>query len=164
SFRWFGSGVTASYSGSGNPFPVSYTVLAYTSADATINYDAMNPFQTTYGNDVFLGATSNIVSAGYYLTSYITSANDSLVGRYAYAVLIDLPYASFSGLGSIPIGTWWGVSAISSSSILKTDDDPPNSPQDFNSGHVTLIPEPAAAGLAIFGVAAMFLRRRKMRG
>jgi len=161
SFSW-SSLSPATYAGTTDSFPLGYTVLTYTSADTNINYDALSPFQTTYGNDNFFTATSNIFTSTFYITGYMENSDDSLVGRYAYAVLLDIPFSSYSGLASIPVGTKWGVSAISQV-IVKQDGDPPGSPQDFNGGPVEIIPEPAVTGLALVGLVTAAVRRRRMR-
>lgn len=160
SFNWFDFGNTVTPG-----FAVGRTILTYTSTDASVGLATNGtPFLTTYGNDAFYTGTVSIIAADFYLSGNLDQAGDSLVGKFAYVVLVDMPFASFTDLASIPGGTKWGVSAMSPSAIIKIDTDPPGTTQSFNGGNVQIIPEPASVALLLFGVATAVWRRKRMPG
>lgn len=160
-FRWidFAGAVTPS-------FPINRTVLTYISNDQTIGLvqPGGTPFLNSYqgGNDNFFMATATINAPDIYWTDFMPNAGDSFVDKYAYAVLVDLDFGSYTGLANIPNGTQWGVSALSGK-IVKTDTVPVTTAQDFTGGPVNLIPEPGSAALVLFGAAAAYWRRRQNR-
>jgi hypothetical protein len=160
-FRWF------DVAGSVTPaFPVNRTVLTYITTDTNIGLvqPSGTPFLSSYdsGDDNFFTAKATINAPDIYWTDYMFNSGDSFVGKYAYAVLVDLDFASYAGLGSIPNGTQWGVSTLSEK-IVKIDTEPATTSQDFTGGSINLIPEPGSAALVLFGAAAAFWRRRQNR-
>lgn len=166
-FAWYDDIGLNTVSG-GGAYTAGKTVLTYLSTDTNVNHTGV-PFQSTYGDDVFFKASATI-SDGYYDTGVITQAGDASVGKFVYAVALDLPFASFTDLASIPGGTKWGVSDMgykgsgsNPTALVKTDTEPATTPLDLYGNNIELIPEPASAALLVLGGAAAFWRRRRNR-
>lgn len=176
SFRWF-PGANSLLNASSNPIAANNaTVLTYLSNDTTVNaLSAVSGgglvLQSSYGDDTFYKALANNL-LGRYSTAYMNESDDSVVGKYVYAIVLDLPFSSFSTLAAVPVGTPLGISGIgkiasSTTTVAKLDITPPLPPQSFDGGNVQttlqVIPEPAVAGLVALGAAVVAIRRYRAR-
>lgn len=176
SFRWL-PGPNSLLDNSASPIAANNaTVLTYLSNDTVVNalsfVSGVNlPLNSVYGDDVFYKALANNL-LGRYSTAYMNESDDSVVGKYVYAIVLDLPFSSFTSLSAVPIGTYaaiTGIGTISSSitDITKTDTVPPTPPQSFNGGDIRttlqVIPEPGVAGLVALGAAVVAIRRYRAR-
>ena len=144
------------------------TVLTFISDDNIIDFDVGVALSSTYGNDILVYNNANVGPPpvpGQLNTVYMSEdvSENNYQGKYAYAVVFDLVYTSYTTIENIPEGTYYKVAAISSD-FLK-DPDAPSTTQSFNPGSVQttqqVIPEPAVASLlVVFGGGLMFAKRR----
>ncbi|MDZ4200238.1 MAG: hypothetical protein U1E27_13250 [Kiritimatiellia bacterium] len=141
------------------------TVLTFISTNASVNTIASAGqlvLNSSVADDLFYSANPNR-QAGRYTTDYMTESNDSLVGLYAYAVILNMPWSSYTTFEAIPRdgSVYAAVTPISSSAITKLVPAPT---QSFDGGYMQtslqVIPEPTGAGLALVGIGSLILRRR----
>ena len=166
SFRWNNPSPTALTDNLAVPFTIGQaTLLTFISDDAVIDFDPLAPLSSTYGDDILVYNLVNTgpPTTGLLITDFMTEADagNNYQGKYAYVVAFDKEHATYSGLGSIALGTYYGIGSISGA---LASPDAPSAPQDFNSGNIQTslqtIPEPAVAGLlGIFGGGMLITRR-----
>ncbi len=150
-------------------------MLTFVSNDTTVNAlsfvsGTQLNLLDTYVDDVFYKAEPNL-NNGRYTTNLMSDPTSALIGKYAYVIVLDLPYASFTSIaalpkdGSISAGIsamgWEGldpVTPIKSSEFVT---------QAFDGGAVVtnlqVIPEPTGAALALAGLGVLIYRRMKAR-
>ena len=166
SFRWNNPSPTALTDNLAVPFTIGQaTLLTFISDDAVIDFDPLSPLSSTYGDDILVYDLVNTGPdiPGRLITDFMTEtdAGNNYQGKYAYVVALDKEYATYSGLGSVALGTYYGIGNIS---VALVDPDAPSVPQDFNSGNIQTslqtIPEPAVVALlGIFGGGLLVARR-----
>lgn len=144
------------------------TVLTYLSSDNTINFDAGTLLSASYGNDFFYQALGNGLP-GRLTTTYMTDT--SYVGYFAYAVVLDLNYTTFTttyggNVANVPIGTYFAITGVFGG-LGNVAAETPAPPDDFNAGNLktqtSVIPEPATAMLLAVGASIAWLIRLKQR-
>ena len=152
------------------------TVLTYISEDGSIDFDGSVPLSSSYGNDVFHRSRENLLSDGKYLTSFVDESPTSHVGSFIYAVILDLPYADFVDLASVPAGTYYGLTSLGDDPAIDgspnglTDTEGTNPAQTFVGGDVQtsfqVVPEPGQLLLLLVSLAfcAVGNRRRARAG
>lgn len=158
----------------------NYTVLTYLSGDTVIDFPNNGVLLPSYGSgsgaDSFIGfGATNPAVNGRYTTPYynIAGQDATYVGKYIYAIVLDMPLASFTTLSAVPAGTYYGVTTIGHvfgvpTAIVAFD--------SFNAAATTLsytggnvqttlqvIPEPAVAGLVALGAVVVAIRRYRAR-
>ena len=153
------------------------TMLTYISNNSVI--DALSQISggkitllDTYGagDDNFYRALTNERN-GRYETVLMNEAGNGLIGKYAYAIVLNMPFSVFSTtygglIANVPKnGTIYaGVTPVIGGPI----DSSEFSPQAFNGGAVVtnlqVIPEPAGVGLILLGAGMLAIRRYRMRG
>ena len=110
---------------------------------------------------------------GRYATSLYEIPGNDYVGKFVYAIVLDMPVASFTTLSAVPVGTYYGVTTIGQVSGVPT---PLVAFDSFNAAATTLsynggnvvtnlrvIPEPAGAGLILLGAGVLAIRRYRAR-
>ena len=177
SFRW-NPGPNSLLNFDGNPIAVGgATVLTYISTDTVV--DAQSEvsggkleLKSSYGDDAFYLAQSNVGLVGRYITPFFSDPTDTAVGKYIYAIVLDLPFASFTSLNAVPGGTRMAISSMgmitgSVKPVEQTSVPLPPPPQSFNGGDLRtslqVIPEPAGATLIVMGLGILLARRIKAR-
>lgn len=154
------------------------TVLTYVSGDTVIDFPSNGILQASYGSgagaDSFIGVgVGNAALAGRYITPYYDIPGNDYVGKYVYAIILNMPASSFTTLSAVPVGTYYGVTTIGK---IGGVDTPLVAFDSFNAAATTLsytggnvqttlqvIPEPAVAGLVALGAAVVAIRRYRAR-
>jgi len=152
--------------------------LAFWSSDnSTSGFNPAAPDVPT-GGDVLLGAYD--ISTGPAIAGRITGGALSAVTYgtgtsqyspgYLYIATFEFPYSSYTGPGSIPAGTYYGLGPTMS---LTQQYPTPSTPDDYGSGIVaspittssqTVVPEPSTLGLLGVGLVtagACAVRRKR---
>ncbi len=178
SFQWLpGSGSLKDNQSPPQNIPVDgATVLTFISDNTTIDAFASVSGGTLVlldsygsGDDVFYKALTN-ERAGRYETVLMSEAGDQLIGKYAYAIVLDMPFSTFSttyggSIANVPKnGTVYaGITSVIGGPIASSE----FVTQSFNGGNVVtnlqVIPEPAGVGLILAGVGVLAIRRYRAR-
>jgi len=164
--------------------PASSLFLAFWSADTSVGFNPASP-ESPSGGDVFLGSRNSsfgpplpgrITGYGslpdYFVESSYSLPPDYFVGGRVYIAIFDFPYSSYTGPGSIPVGTYYAIAPLTPFGPL-ADADPgsgsPPPPDAVDYGGITykttlqIIPEPGIGVLALAGsLVAVFVRRRQI--
>ena len=145
-------------------------ILTFVSDDANIDFNSGIALSDTYGDDVLVYDQYTVgppPAPGQFNTNPIIEPNggNDYRGKYVYSVAFDMVHATYTGIGSIAEGTYYGIGAMSSSALADMDKDPRPTADAFNPGAVQTtiqtIPEPAVASLlVVFGGGLMFAKRR----
>ena len=103
--------------------------------------------------------------AGFFITDFMTEEqpDNFAVGQYAWAIVLDLPFASFTDLASINNQIFYGVTAGVSPQINNLDTTPAGTAQSFtgfSAQTMQQIPEPSVFVLMGLGGLLVMIRRR----
>ncbi len=168
-YGWLAPGNTLIDKDSGNIAAGNATVLTYLSQDQIIEFDTGSPLSLTYDDDIFHSAMANTFDGQYWTASYY-EADSAYVGYYLYAVTLNLPFASFTDIASVPVGTFYGISALGQDSTAPGSPGalsaiPPAAAQNFIGGAIqttfqVIVPEPAQFILTFLAATGIFYRRR----
>ncbi len=160
--------------GSGNATILTFT-SNNTSVDALVSGTQLILQNTYVPDDSFYKALANSTT-GYYNSAYMEEQNNNLVGKYVYAIILNMPFATYQSLGglnNVPRdGTIMaGITSMGtiSSVITPIAEAPPYPAQSFTGGpiitNLQIIPEPSSVGLlcGAAGVLAAAVGRRIRR-
>lgn len=158
--------------------------LAFWSPDTTVGFNPAAP-ESPLGGDIFLGARNmNLLGTAhgritgygagdFFLESSYGLPPDAFVPGYVYIAFFNFPFASYTGAGSIPVGTYYGIAPTPIYGGPLRDADPASGPPpppdsvDYRGisyvANMVVIPEPASALLLLIGSGAVcWFRRRRM--
>lgn len=158
SFRWWNTTVGSLTDSSGAGIAAGQaTVLTFLTSDSTANPETVmniaNPgswgswaaVATAVGAPVYVRGNRFDDRFGVELMTE-SFPTDFAVGQYAWAIILDMPVASFTTLADVPIGTYFNVHGdVVSPQINNLNTTPPLTAQSFGGFSVqTLhqIPEP----------------------
>lgn len=180
-FGWANHSANALTNHLGATIPQSQaTVLTFLSGDAVIDFDPLSPLASSYGSgagaDVFLRAQNNTSTSSRYSTNTPSLAGNDLVGKYVYAVVLELPFSQFVSIATVPAGTYFGISQMgytqtsgvgNPAPIQQFSATDPTTVGLYRGGPVQtslqVIPEPAGATLIVMGLGILLARRIKAR-
>ncbi len=178
----FGWGLPAQYNlykadGTTRMPPTEATVLTYITTDTTVDAIVAGgklDLRETYNDDYFYMAKQNN-NRGYYNTGMMLQNDDSLAGKYIYAIVLDLPFASFTSIADLPKdgSILAAVSVIGSGTVGGAPKPisalPPVAPgESFFGGserlitNLQVIPEPTGVALMLMGTVVFGVIRRRM--
>lgn len=165
SFRWFNSTAGSLTDNMGNNFAAGEaTIVTFLSTDAVVDFDTAIQLQNTYGNDSFYTALPNL-STGRFWTDFMANevGDPNIVGQHVYALVIQMPFASFTTLAAVAPGTYYNVVSTTSGPLADLNTDPAGTPQSFNPGSLQttlqVVPEPGTIALLVLGVTMLGARR-----
>lgn len=153
------------------------TVLTFLSENDQIEFNTQSMLTDTYGDDFFFASSGNGAN-GFYATPYMMDAENDYVGYYAYAVVLNLPYSTFtdvyeSDFSKLPHdgSIYFGVGLMDGPLVQVDEVPPPHVPQQqelTGGGDIVtsyqLIPEPGGVALlALGGALAVYVRGKKRR-
>lgn len=166
----------------GAPLASDSLFLVYWSSDNIQGFNDIDPFAPV-GGDVFLGGLSTHESGpalpgdimGNSSVNFFTNSVGGTPG-FVYIAAFEMPYASYTGTGSVSVGTYYGLGTNIGPSLtenfavapLPTPDDYGVliSPDSGGLGIQTMnqiVPEPGTWALMCLGVATIVSRCRRKK-
>lgn len=161
--------------------PTFATVLSFSTNDASADPAAiMDPSNWGSWADVAaaLGSPLSVLSTpkppsplvGRFSTGTTSGADPSIVGDYAWAIVLDMDDSDFIDIASIPVTTWYTTVGLSSSTIANLFDAGTGSTApaqvftvDGPIQTTMMIPEPSVFALLGLGGLLILIRRRFVR-
>ncbi len=156
--------------------PIFATVLSFSTDDATAdplsimdpsNWTSWADVASTLGNPLSAMSTpKNVPLFGRFTTGTTSGTDPSIIGDYAWAIVLDMDIDDYVDVASIPMSTWYTAVGLSSSPIANlfdSDTGTTASPQEFNVDApvqtMMMIPEPGTIAFVLFGIGVLGARR-----